>query len=89
MNWFYTIDDEVVGPLAEEKLIELRSGGTLGADTQVCEEGSDDWIRYEDAIKKKAPSSRTNPNQSPTPEGDSPPGTTNHLTPSDAASTSS
>jgi RsiW-degrading membrane proteinase PrsW (M82 family) len=53
MNWHYTIDEEVVGPLSEQTMMELRAAGMLEADTRVCEEGSEDWVLYMDAFKNR------------------------------------
>jgi hypothetical protein len=51
MNWFYfTEAGEVVGPLSEETLGELHAIGRLAATTQVCREGSEDWISLAEAL---------------------------------------
>ena len=50
-NWFYMIDDEVIGPVAEEEMVELRSSGVLDPDSQVRRENSDEWNRYEEMLK--------------------------------------
>ena len=51
MNWFYFNEaGEVVGPLSEETLRELHAIGRLAATTQVCREGSEDWISLAEAL---------------------------------------
>ena len=51
MNWFYLNEaGEVVGPLSEETLRELHAIGRLAATTQVCREGSEDWITLAGAL---------------------------------------
>ena len=51
MNWFYLNEaGEVVGPLSEETLRELHAIGRLAATTQVCREGSEDWIILTEAL---------------------------------------
>ena len=51
MNWFYFNEaGEVVGPLSEETLRELHASGRLAATTQVCREGSEDWISLAEAL---------------------------------------
>jgi hypothetical protein len=51
MNWYYLNEaGEVVGPLSEETLRELHAIGRLAATTQVCREGSEDWISLAQAL---------------------------------------
>jgi RsiW-degrading membrane proteinase PrsW (M82 family) len=50
MNWYYTINEKVVGPLATGTMMELRACGVLGVDTPVLEEGAEKWISYGEAF---------------------------------------
>jgi uncharacterized RDD family membrane protein YckC len=46
MNWFYAVDDESTGPLAEEAFQAKVADGTITADTMVWHEGMTDWLAY-------------------------------------------
>ncbi len=49
MNWYYLNESaEVVGPLSEEALKELSAVGALTRETQVCREGTQEWISLTD-----------------------------------------
>ena len=51
MSWYYLNEaGEVTGPLLEETLRELHAIGHLAATTQVCREGSEDWISLAEAL---------------------------------------
>ncbi len=52
MNWYYTINEKVVGPLAPETMMELHACGMLAGDTQVLKEGTEEWFLYADAFKE-------------------------------------
>lgn len=45
MNWYY-LDEagNVVGPIDESSLRDLRHNGVLKNDSQVCREGTEDWV---------------------------------------------
>ena len=53
MKWYYSIDEEAIGPFSEQTMMELRACGSLAADTPVCEEGREDWVPYVDAFKNR------------------------------------
>jgi hypothetical protein len=45
MNWYYLNEaGEVVGPVSESTLAEMRSINLLAESTLVCREGTEDWI---------------------------------------------
>lgn len=52
MNWYYSNGEKAVGPLAEPTMMELRACGMLASDTQVLKEGTDVWVRFDDAFKE-------------------------------------
>jgi len=51
MNWYYTNNEMIVGPLSGETMMELRACGMLTGDTQVLKEGTEEWGRYDDAFR--------------------------------------
>lgn len=51
MNWYYVDESgQVVGPTPESSLRELKRGGELTGASKVCREGTEDWIRLEEAL---------------------------------------
>lgn len=51
MNWYYLNDaGEVAGPVSDSTLAELRSINRLADDTQVCREGSEDWVSLAETL---------------------------------------
>ena len=61
MNWYYLNDArEVVGPIVESTLAQLRSIDCLDDNAQVCREGSEDWISLAEALGTAA-NSNLNP----------------------------
>lgn len=52
MNWFYSDGNKAVGPLAEATILELQTCGILTGDTQVCQEGTEAWMRYDVAFSR-------------------------------------
>jgi DNA-directed RNA polymerase subunit RPC12/RpoP len=45
MNWYYLSEEnEVIGPVSETVLRELRACGGIKNETRVCREGTEDWI---------------------------------------------
>jgi len=52
MNWYYSDNEKVVGPLAPATMMELRACGMLTDDTQVVKEGTEEWSAFADAFKE-------------------------------------
>ena len=50
MNWHYQNNDQIVGPLSEESLKELHACGMLSGETLVRREGTEAWLRYDEAF---------------------------------------
>jgi hypothetical protein len=60
MNWYYRNESgEVVGPISEETLKELNATGALKVETQVCREGTQEWISLAEALGAGAASDAT------------------------------
>ena len=41
--WYYANDDDQVGPISGDELKALAEDGTIGPETQVWQDGMDDW----------------------------------------------
>lgn len=52
MNWYYTRNDEAVGPIPEEVLHRLAARGGITPETLVQREGMDTWIAYREVAPK-------------------------------------
>ena len=46
MTWYYSDGENQLGPVSEEKLIELRRAGSVTVDTLVWREGLANWAPY-------------------------------------------
>lgn len=56
MTWHYlTASREVVGPLSEKALRELKAAGVLTGESQVCREGTDEWTNLANAFGAGTP----------------------------------
>ena len=53
MNWYYSDRDKAIGPIAEATMMELRACGTLSGDSQVCQEGTETWLLYDETFRTK------------------------------------
>ena len=53
----YYVDDigEVQGPLTPQELEALHRSGQITATTQICEEGTENWLSYSQAAGEPAP----------------------------------
>lgn len=52
MNWYYlTEENEVVGPVSEEALRSMLESGSLSPASQVCREGTEEWIELEAVLR--------------------------------------
>jgi hypothetical protein len=55
MKWYYLNNrGEVTGPVSADTLGQLSAVGALAADTQVCGDGSEEWISFEQAFASAA-----------------------------------
>jgi len=59
MEWYFSRDDEKVGPLDDGEFYELVSRGIVSPETMVWNDNMSDWLPYKDASgaakKKSAP----------------------------------
>jgi TPR repeat protein len=47
MKWYYlSKNNEVIGPVSETALGELKACGIIKNDTRICREGTEDWITF-------------------------------------------
>ena len=54
IKWYYSNDkNEVIGPLSETELSELRTCGSIGTQTWVCAQGTEKWLPYGQAFPDK------------------------------------
>ena len=58
MKHSYYVDDigEVQGPVSTQELKSLHSSGRITANTQVCEEGNEEWRPYSQSVSSSSSS---------------------------------
>ena len=68
MEWYFSREDEKVGPLDDQEFYELVSRGIVSPETLVWNEGMSDWQPYKiasGAQKKTSTQSQTEPVSDP------------------------
>jgi len=51
ITWYYLNESgEVIGPVSEQALKELNAAGAMTTTTQVCREGTEDWIALAEVL---------------------------------------
>ena len=68
MNWYYTLNEKVAGPLTEDAMKELHTCGMLAGDTLVRREGTETWLEYVEAFSGTPGDSGTSTDASATSE---------------------
>ena len=61
MDWYFSRDDEKVGPLDDAEFYELVSRGIVSPETMVWNEGMSDWQPYKNASNAAKEKSRPAP----------------------------
>ena len=46
LDLYILINNEVQGPYQEDQILEMMDSGHMNDDTQVCPEGSEQWISF-------------------------------------------
>ena len=46
LDLYILINNEVQGPYQEDQILEMMDSGHINDDTQVCPEGSEQWISF-------------------------------------------
>jgi uncharacterized RDD family membrane protein YckC len=67
MNWYYSEGQTQLGPVSEQKLIELHQAGSVTDDTLVWREGMANWAHYRDAGPTVTPEATAEPPATPAP----------------------